>query len=242
MEIGTQEPSSRAGQSFRQWTLLVLTAFAIAMALLESAVVVYMRRLYYPDDPMELFPLHFLNSYDPTLELSREVSTIVMIVTVALLAERSKSLTRKFAAFVYVFGMWDLFYYVWLKVLMGWPRTWLEWDVLFLIPMIWLGPWICPALIAILFIIWGGWVLQSPHRLEFTKTGVAVFVVGSTLGLIAFMQPAAAVSWSGEGEANQRLAEYMPGQFWWWLYLIGLVLMTVGFAMTGRIETKMPSE
>ena len=78
MEIGTQEPF-RAGQSFRQWTLIVLTTFAIAMALLESAVVVYMRRLYYPDDPMDLFPLLFLNSYDPTLELSREISTVVML-------------------------------------------------------------------------------------------------------------------------------------------------------------------
>ena len=132
-------------------TLTILTVYAIAMALLESAVVVYIRRLYYPDNPLELFPLQFLNTYDPLLELSREAATVIMILTVALLAERS-SLTRSFAAFVFVFGVWDLFYYYWLKVLIGWPRSWLAWDVLFLTPGVWLGPWICPAMIALLFV------------------------------------------------------------------------------------------
>ncbi len=49
-----------------KWTLTLLTLYAVAMALLESAVVVYMRRLYYPDNPLDLFPLQFLSSYDPT--------------------------------------------------------------------------------------------------------------------------------------------------------------------------------
>ena len=76
-------------------TLTLLTVYAVAMALLESAVVVYMRRLYYPDNPLEIFPLRFLDSYDTVLELSREAATVVMILTVALMAERS-SRTRSF--------------------------------------------------------------------------------------------------------------------------------------------------
>jgi len=73
----------------------LLIAFGVAMALLESAVVVYMRRLYYPDNPLELFPLQFLVTFDPVLELSCEAATVIMLVTVALLAERA-SLTRRF--------------------------------------------------------------------------------------------------------------------------------------------------
>lgn len=216
------------------WTQLgILTGFAVAMALLESAVVVYMRRLYYPEDPMELFPLSFLNSYDPILELSREVATIVMIVTVALLAER-RNWTRSFAAFVFVFGIWDLFYYFWLKVLMDWPRTILEWDVLFLIPMIWLGPWICPALIALLFIVWGGWVLQSRQELALTFRGLGIFVLGAVLGLISFMQPAGAVMLESGTDSLEQLSQYMPGQFWWWLYIPSLIMMAIGLAMTKR--------
>lgn len=234
MKIENPELAPDGSTPFRMWTLGILTAFAVAMALLESAVVVYARRLYYPENPMELFPLHFLKQYDPVLELSREVATIVMIITVALLAERSKNLTRKFAAFVFVFGTWDLFYYVWLKVLMDWPRTWLEWDVLFLIPMVWLGPWICPALIALLFMIWGAWVLGSPYRLEFTRIGVAVFAIGAIIGLVAFMQPAASVTLQTGPEGLEKLSQYVPGKFWWWLYIPSLLLMAIGFALTKR--------
>ncbi len=213
-----------------KWTLTLLTLYAVAMALLESAVVVYMRRLYYPDNPLDLFPLQFLSSYDPTLELSREIATIVMILTVALLAERS-SATRSFAAFVFVFGVWDLFYYFWLKVLIGWPRTWLDWDVLFLIPGVWLGPWICPAMIALLFVVWGFWTLRAPNNISFTCRSLTVFVSGGLLGLVTFLQPATAVVMKG-GVAG--LSQYTPGGYWWWLFVPGYLLMAYGLGMTLR--------
>jgi hypothetical protein len=205
-------------------TFMLLTAYAIAMALLESAVVVYMRRLYYPDNPLELFPLQFLLSYDPLLELSREAATVIMILSVALLAERS-SATRSFAAFVFVFGVWDLCYYFWLKVLIGWPRSWLEWDVLFLIPGVWLGPWICPAMIALLFAVWGFRTLNSKAAVSFTRRSLLLFVSGAALGLLSFLQPAAAVLIDGGTEA---LSQYRPSGFGWWLFLPGYLLMAWG--------------
>src|SRR5210317_437590 len=103
--------------------LLLLSLYAIAMALLEAAIVVYLRQLHYADDPLNIFPSKFLDSYDTAVELSREAATVAMILVVALLAERT-SRTRMFAAFVFVFGLWDIFYYVWLKVLMDWPQSW----------------------------------------------------------------------------------------------------------------------
>ena len=209
-------------------TLTILSVYAVAMALLESAVVVYMRQLYYADNPLEIFPLHFLNSYDTILELSREAATVIMILTVTLLAE-SSSRTRRFATFVFVFGVWDLFYYIWLKVLMGWPRSWWEWDVLFLIPSVWLGPWICPAMISLLFIAWGGWTLRSADNISFTPQSFTVFVAGAGLGLVSFLQPAVAVLIDG-GVAE--LSEYTPGNFWWWLFVPSYLLMTWGLGMT----------
>lgn len=207
-----------------QRVLGLLGIYAIAMALLEAAVVVYMRRLYYPENPLELFPLHFLNDYDPILEISREAATIIMILTVALLAEH-KSLTRSFAAFVFVFGVWDLSYYAWLKVLMGWPQRWLEWDVLFLIPAVWLGPWICPAAIAMLFGVWGAWALSSQREIRFTATSLTLFVAGAGLGLVTFMQPAF-------GKDPETLSSYTPELFWWWLYVPGYLMMTAALAST----------
>ena len=209
-------------------TLTILTVYAVAMALLESAVVVYMRHLYYADNPLEIFPLQFLNSYDTILELSREVATVIMILTVALLAENS-SRTRSFAAFVFVFGVWDLFYYFWLKVLMGWPRSWLEWDVLFLIPSVWLGPWICPAMISLLFIVWGFWTLRSTNNISFTPSSLTVFATGACLGFAAFLQPAVSVLIDG---GIAELSQYTPGSFWWWLFVPSYLLMTCGLGMT----------
>ena len=210
--------------------LAMLSMYAIAMALLEAAVVVYMRRLYYPDHPLDLFPLKFLAAYDPVLELAREAATIAMIVTVAVLAE-PRNTTRKLAAFLFVFGLWDLFYYGWLKLLIGWPRTWLEWDVLFLIPGVWLGPWICPAAIAVMFVVWGSWVLQANRPIELTRPGIWLFVVGSLLGLLTFLQPATAVWIAGGTDA---LSRYTPGAFWWWLFVPSYLMMAAPLAMSIR--------
>ncbi|MHB8955999.1 MAG: hypothetical protein ACYC4U_23715 [Pirellulaceae bacterium] len=209
-------------------TLAILTVYAVAMALLESIVVIYLRRLYYASNPLEVFPLRFLDSYDAVLELSREAATVTMILTVALLADRSTR-TRTFAAFVFVFGVWDLFYYFWLKVLMGWPRAWLEWDVLFLIPSVWLGPWICPTLISLLFIAWGFRTLRSAADISFAPRSLAVFLAGAGLGLVSFLQPAVAVLTTG---GMAELARYTPGNFSWWLFIPGYLLMLSGLGAT----------
>lgn len=209
-------------------TLAILAIYSTAMALLEAAVVVYLRRLYYPENPLTIFPLQFLESFDMVVEMSREVATVVMILTVAMLSERS-SCTRAFAAFVFIFGVWDVFYYVWLKILIGWPISWLEWDVLFLIPIAWLGPWICPVMISLLFIAWGYWTLRSPHEIEFTGKSISVFLVGAALGLITFFQPAAATLMHG---GISELIQYTPGSFWWWLFVPSILLMACGFGMT----------
>ena len=86
-----------------------LGLYAIAMALVEAAVVVHLRHVYYPDDPLTIFPLEPMSPADFALELGREAATIVMIAAVACLAERTWM--RRFAAFVFVFGLWDGFYY-----------------------------------------------------------------------------------------------------------------------------------
>ncbi|MGD8570522.1 MAG: hypothetical protein PVJ39_20710, partial [Gammaproteobacteria bacterium] len=202
--------------------------FAIAIAYVEAALVVHLRHLYYPDNPLAIFPLHLLSRHDLAMELAREVATVVMIVTVALLVVRDSG--RRFAAFVFLFGIWDLFYYVWLEVLIDWPQGWLEWDVLYLIPWIWLGPWIAPALIALVFTLWGGHVLLSPQKPRFTRLTGTVFVAGAIAGVAAFLWPAVPLLPGGE----QAFDGYQPGYFPWWLYLFGLLGITVGLVSMVR--------
>ncbi|MGD2080540.1 MAG: hypothetical protein PVJ36_05370, partial [Nitrospirota bacterium] len=46
---------------------------------------------------------------------------------------------------LWCFALWDIFYYVFLRVWLGWPRTMMDMDVLFLIP----GPWVAPVLLPV---------------------------------------------------------------------------------------------
>jgi hypothetical protein len=125
--------------------LLWLTLFAIAMAYVESAVVVYLRAIFHPEG--FIFPLKAFNDYKIKVEVFREVATLVMLLTVAHLAGRN--IQERFASLMLTFGVWDIFYYVWLKVLIDWPVSLLDWDILFLIPLPWIGPVIAPVSIAV---------------------------------------------------------------------------------------------
>ncbi len=205
-----------------QRTVFALTLFAIAMAYVESAVVVYLRSIYYPDGPLVIFPLSLLTHRDLAIEVGRELATIIMILCVASVAARG--FTRIFAAFVYVFGLWDIFYYLWLKILIGWPVTWLEWDALFLIPWPWFGPWLTAALVSLLFVIWGGWVLLLATDARFTRDSGSFFAVGALLVLGAFLWPAVPLLPEGE----EAFRNFHPGTFLWGLYVMGYVLMAFG--------------
>ncbi len=216
----------------RTRALLWLTLYAIAMAYVEGALVAHLRHLYYSENPLTIFPLRLLSHRDLAIEAAREFATVVMIFAVALLAQRDGG--RGFAAFVFVFGVWDLFYYLWLKVLMNWPQTWLEWDVLFLIPWPWLGPWIAAALVALLSALWGGWVLITRNEPRLDKLSVGVFVAGSACGLAAFLWSGALLLPGGEVAFDG----YVPGNFPWIIYIIGLLAMAAGLAMSLRYKNQ----
>ncbi|VAX12379.1 hypothetical protein MNBD_GAMMA24-1245 [hydrothermal vent metagenome] len=199
--------------------LVWLTLFAICMAQVEASLVVHLRSIYYSGNPLEIFPLKLLTHRDLAIELVRELATVVMILSVALLTARG--FTRVFAVFVYVFGLWDLFYYLWLKIMIGWPLSWFEWDVLFLIPWPWLGPWLSPVLIALLFVVWGGWILTLPNQARFSRGTAVLFVVGALLALVSFLLPAAPLLLEGE----QAFRGYQPGDFLWSIFIPGYMLM-----------------
>jgi hypothetical protein len=208
--------------------LLWLGLYAMAMALVEAAIVVHLRHLYYPLDPREVFPLALLNDANLALELARELATVVMMVAVAVLAECGWG--RRFAAFVFVFGVWDLGYYGWLKMFLDWPRHWLEWDVLFLIPWPWFGPWLAAALIAALFTLWGGWILTDARALRPRRADIAGFVAGTLVALSAFLAPA----WPLLAGGEPAFRDWQPGAFLWAVYLPGLGGMALALWSAAR--------
>lgn len=131
--------------------IIVLAVYAIAMALVEAAVVIYLRELYYPAGffiktaaDLQIIPWDILR-----VEIWREVATIIMLFAVSFLAFiRAKD---KIFAFVLAFSIWDLFYYLFLYIFLRWPPSLGTTDVYFLIPRPWLGPvWVPLAIFSIL--------------------------------------------------------------------------------------------
>src|SRR4030042_7126972 len=127
-----------------QKKIFFLTIFGIAMGFLESVVIVYLRQLYYPEGFG--FPLKEVIWGGLFLEYLREIATIVILLTVSLIAGRMPY--ERFSYFLYCFGIWDIFYYIGLKVLLNWPSSLLTWDILFLIPVVWLAPVLAPIFCA----------------------------------------------------------------------------------------------
>jgi len=95
--------------------LAILSLFAIAMGLLESAVVIYLRDILYPGGFD--FPLNPVRPDLVWTEMLRELSTLVMLLAVGILAGRNTA--ERFGWFLYSFAVWDIFYYVFLWVLVG---------------------------------------------------------------------------------------------------------------------------
>ncbi len=128
---------------------LWISIFAVAMGYLESAVVVYLRKIYYPDGFK--FPLQAIDKQTGLIEMFRELATLIMLAGAGILAGRTR--TEKFGFFIFCFAVWDIFYYVFLKLLLNWPESLMTWDILFLIPVTWVGPVIGPVINSLTMIV-----------------------------------------------------------------------------------------
>jgi hypothetical protein len=134
----------------RRW--LAVVVFAMAMAWVESAVVYYLRSMIHRIEPYQANPLPIVGGFGP-VEGVREMATMVMLFAVGALAGRNWRARLGYSAIA--FGVWDIFYYVFLKMICGWPHSIADWDILFLLPLPWWGPVWAPVAIALLMIAWG---------------------------------------------------------------------------------------
>lgn len=209
--------------------------FALAMAYVEAAAVVYLRRILGVEDL-----LRDMAPFDPLVarvELGRELATLVMLAAVGWAVGRSWQARLALAAFA--FGLWDIFYYFWLKVMLGWPATLLEMDVLFLIPLPWWGPVLSPVLIAILAAAGGAWAVVLDDRGAAIRPGVlqwSLFTGGALAALAAFMADALRAL----PATAEELGRLKPTPFLWALYLPGLAAMA--YAVFSALRRATPRE
>ena len=194
--------------------LIWVAVFGAAMGLFEAAVVVYLRRIAYPGGFS--FPLVMLEKRIALVEVAREVASLVMIASVAVLAGRRP--VEKLAYFLCIFGVWDILYYVFLKITLGWPASILEPDILFLIPVPWVGPVLAPVIVSIVMISAGivtAWLEDEGAPVRVTRWNLTAEVCCGLVVISSFCLDWRNVLSGGE-----------PGPFAWWLFLPGLLAGT----------------
>jgi hypothetical protein len=209
----------------RMRTWLSVVTFAAAMAWVEAACVYYLRELVDRVQPYQANPLPIRGLIGP-VELVREAATLVMLLCVGTVAGRRWR--ERFAYTALAFGIWDIFYYAFLRIMTPWPSSLLDWDILFLLPLPWWGPILAPMSIATLMIVWGTIVTQS-RRLRVMSPGLmpwALGAAGTALALYVFMADSLHLAHRGIEATRQVL----PTRFNWPLFGIALVLMAMPVA------------
>jgi hypothetical protein len=207
--------------------IISIVFFGIAFGYVEASVVVYLRTiggsiraaagLPSPD----LFPLLRLDQLPPAMltllrmELGREAATLIMLA--ALAAVLVRDFRTWLAAFVLAFGVWDLAFYLWLRVLIGWPPSLLTWDLLFLLPVPWAAPVLAPAIVAATMSIFGARMLLRPTQPS-SKLANLALALGAAVLFVSFV-------WDWLRWMNGAIPEHFP----WAIFALGELLIIAGF-------------
>ncbi len=214
-------------------TIIAVCIFSVAMAALESAVVVYLRAIYYPEEFTVVFKP--IDGKIIMVEICREVATLIMLAAVGFLS--GKNFKERLAYFFFCFAIWDIFYYAWLKAFIDWPASFFDWDILFLIPFTWLGPVLAPVICSLTMILLSMVLLFSNRRVSFVVW--LLLTAGSIFILYTFMRD---YGWLIIGNGfftdyagileNQDFitlaSGYKPQSFKWWMFGLGELLILTG--------------
>lgn len=213
-----------------------LSLYAVSMAFLESAVVVYLRALYYPNG--FAFPLVSMQGIVAVTEVLREAATLLMLLSVAVLA--GKTARHRLAWFIYCFAVWDIFYYVFLLALLQWPESWLTWDILFLIPVAWTGPVLAPVLVSVSMIALAVVMLtRRSDPVRFPARRITLLIgAGAVLVFVSMIwdcsvymirQASVASIFNVDG-LDKMLSVYVPHHFPWLIFIAGMVFIGTAIA------------
>ena len=186
-----------------------ITLFCVAMGFLEAAVVIYLREHYYTEG--FCFPLKIISADIFLIEIGREISTILMLAFIGFIA--GKTPLEKFCYFLYSFGLWDIFYYIWLKLIVNWPPSLLTWDLLFLVPVPWVAPVLAPLIVASTMTIVAAVIIYLQERGLYFKISKLDLALGALAALLIFV--------SFVLDFPRMAAQQSPVKYHWELLIIG---------------------
>lgn len=184
-------------------------------------------------------------SMEPDIALTetlREAATIIMLAGAGYLGGRY--FTQRFAAFIYCFAIWDIFYYVFLKALIGWPGSLLTWDILFLIPVMWTGPVLSPVIVSLTMILFAAVILYlskhnkihiTPEEWSLLIAGSFILIISFTWDYLSFTFNHAAFTELYQHHGLKALwlfpEQYIPAKFPWILFIAGELIITAAITL-----------
>jgi hypothetical protein len=200
-------------------TAVVVFAFAGAMAYLEAAVVVYLQ-FALAAQVGAIFPLRPASELGGlvAIEAGREAATLVMIGAVGLLVGRTR--LERLAWSAVVFGVWDIGYYAWLHILSGWPPSLVTPDLLFLLPVPWVGPIWSPIAVSAALVgigLAGASALRSGRRLAVAPWHWCAGLGGGLLVVLSYTV-----------DAPRLIDGGLPGSYPWPIFAVGMLLALAG--------------
>lgn len=222
-------------QIIRNNNYIPLIIFATSMGFLEAIVVVYIRELYYPEGFR--FPLKELPAWLIFVEWLREISTLLMLGSVAWIS--GKIFLKRLSAFLFLFGIWDIVYYIGLKIHLDWPESLFTWDILFLIPITWVSPVLAPVLCSLLMIamalLFDFRMINNNLKKLKTKEFV-LLITGATIILFTFIVDFGMMLIEGNflkhfftlaenREFIGLLTTWQPSTFNWGIFTLGIVII-----------------
>lgn len=222
VKVVPKMPSDPPYTTFKRF--LIMVVFAAAFAYIESAVVVYLRVIFYPDG--FTFPLPNLLDFENAekflllTEIGREAATLVLILTACALFGRNRQ--QQVAYFLAIFAVWDIFYYIWLKVLLDWPASIMDWDILFLIPTIWASAVLYPVIISLIMLAFAVLILRRDaltRPIKVTPLDWLAFLAAALIVVLSFCTP-------GRHIAYPDYKNY----FYWPIFAFGAALALAAFA------------
>ncbi|MES2731334.1 MAG: hypothetical protein V4714_06285 [Bacteroidota bacterium] len=203
------------------------------MGYLEAVVVIYLRALYYPGGFQ--FPLVPMDHSLAAIEFWREAATLVMLAGVGFLFGRTR--TQRLAGFLYSFAIWDLCYYLFLKIALDWPESVFTWDILFLIPVPWVGPVLAPCILSVTMIALAAVLYnQATTRVDSSirraeswllTFGSLVVIASFIWGYVRYVLRHNASLWnlSSQSDLFAEAMTYVPRHFNWPLFIAGELLL-----------------
>ena len=228
-EVPKDRLDNSSHERTNRWIWVV--SFAIAFAWVESSVVVYLREIYYEGS----FSFPIMIEWEKgavvidklmRIEFGREIATIIMLISVGWAAGRNA--VERFCLFIIGFGIWDIFYYVWLRAMVGWPESLMTWDLLFFLPLPWVGPVMAPVLIAMTMVIIGSLMMLYNNLGKLNQFRWYDWIIEFFCALLIVVS----FCWDWKNIVrwpDGSLHNGLPNPFAWWLFLPPYVFSVMYF-------------